>query len=94
MALVQTDAPAQLAVELRESAIQWLWEKWQSERVSLQVPLDDHLAEEQVKNFLEFYTAWVPANGNYPAEREQVELLLAGRKALRDFRQVPCRPGR
>jgi CRISPR-associated protein Cmr2 len=43
---------------------------------------------------LEFYAAWVPLNGDYAQARHQAERLLAGRKALRDFRQVPCRPGR
>lgn len=94
-AQIATDDPAKLADELRESAIQWLWREWERVRGELQqVPIDDHLAEEQVKNFLEFYAAWVPANGNYVQERERVELLLAGRKALRDFRQIPRRPGR
>lgn len=87
--------PATLAQTLRESAVEWLWEQWQHARQRFRdVPVDEHLAEEQVKNFLEFYMAWVPLDGNYPQARQQVELLLAGRKALRDFRQVPPRPGR
>ncbi|MGQ9789616.1 MAG: type III-B CRISPR-associated protein Cas10/Cmr2 [Armatimonadota bacterium] len=95
VAQIATDDPAKMVDELRESAITWLWDEWQNVRRTLQqLPIDDHLAEEQVKNFLEFYAAWVPVNGNYVLERERVELLLAGRKALRDFRQIPCRPGR
>lgn len=99
VAQIDIDDPAGLANALRESAVQWLWERWQRVRQQLlrrqpSLPLDDHLAEEQVKNFLEFYAAWVPTEGNYVQERQQVELLLAGRKALRDFRQIPCRPGR
>jgi CRISPR-associated protein Cmr2 len=87
--------PAQLAQELREGAVQWLWERWKLARKRFdQVPIDEHLAEEQVKNFLEFYAAWVPLEEDYPRAYRQVELLLAGRKALRDFRQVPPRPGR
>lgn len=94
VAQIVTDDPAKLADELREATVQWLYTQWQSVQQHLSVPIDAHLAEEQVKNFLEFYTAWVPCNGDYVQEREQVELLLAGRKALRDFRQVPPRPGR
>lgn len=87
--------PAALVQSLRESAVQWLWGKWQQARQQFAgVPVEEHLAEEQVKNFLEFYAAWVPLDGDYPQARQQVELLLAGRKALRDFRQVPPRPGR
>jgi CRISPR-associated protein Cmr2 len=95
VATIETDDPAAFAQQLREVAVQWLWQQWQSARERINsVPLDDHLAEEQIKHFLEFYAAWVPLNGDYAQARHQAERLLAGRKALRDFRQVPCRPGR
>ncbi len=95
VATIDTDDPATFAQQLREGAVQWLWQQWQTARERINsVPLDDHLAEEQIKHFLEFYAAWVPLNGDYPQARLQAERLLAGRKALRDFRQVPCRPGR
>jgi len=92
---IETDDPAAFAQQLREVAVQWLWQQWQSARERMpNVPLDEHLAEEQIKHLLEFYAAWVPLNGDYAQARHQAERLLAGRKALRDFRQVPCRPGR
>jgi CRISPR-associated protein Cmr2 len=95
VATIETDDPAAFAQQLREVAVQWLWQQWQSARERMpNVPLDEHLAEEQMKQFLEFYAAWVPLNGDYAQARHQAERLLAGRKALRDFRQVPCRPGR
>jgi CRISPR-associated protein Cmr2 len=95
VAAIETDDPAAFAQQLREVAVQWLWQQWQSARERMpNVPLDEHLAEEQIKQFLEFYAAWVPLNGDYAQARHQAERLLAGRKALRDFRQVPCRPGR
>jgi len=95
VATIETDDPAAFAQQLREVAVQWLWQQWQSARERMpNVPLDEHLAEEQIKHLLEFYAAWVPLNGDYAQARHQAERLLAGRKALRDFRQVPCRPGR
>ena len=95
VATIETDDPAAFAQQLREVAVQWLWQQWQSARERMpNVPLDEHLAEEQIKQFLEFYAAWVPLNGDYAQARHQAERLLAGRKALRDFRQGPCRPGR
>lgn len=95
VATIETDDPAAFAQQLHEVAVQWLWQQWQSARERMpNVPLDEHLAEEQIKQFLEFYAAWVPLNGDYAQARHQAERLLAGRKALRDFRQVPCRPGR
>jgi len=46
-------------------------------------------AESQIDNYLEFYSAWVPVNeATYSEQRDQVERLLAGRKALRDFPQT------
>ena len=51
--------------------------------------LDLDLLVKHVDQFLEFYAAWHPYDdataGGYKDGREQVELLLAGRKALRDF---------
>ncbi len=95
VATVQTDDPAQLADDLRHSAVQWLKDSWQSESQRLNVTVDSALVDEQFEQFLEFYAAWVPYRPtDYAACRERVELLLAGRKALRDFVQIPPRPGR
>ncbi len=95
VAEVPTDDPSTLVEDLRSSAVEWLWQKWISTCEQLHVPLDADLAEEQVRQFLEFYAAWVPYSGSdYPDRRQRVELLLAGRKALRNFQQIPPRPGR
>jgi CRISPR-associated protein Cmr2 len=49
-------------------------------------------ARAQIADFLEIYAAWVPWEGStadYADSRRAVEHLLAGRKALRDFRAAP-----
>lgn len=48
--------------------------------------VDMGLLDAQFANFLEFAAAWHPVDDEtYKPSREEVELLLAGRKALRDF---------
>lgn len=52
--------------------------------------IDPNAAEQQIGSFLEFYGAWWPWDGQdatYADARTQVDRLLAGRKALRDFVQ-------
>lgn len=59
--------------------------------------LDQTLADAQIENFLEFYAAWLPWDGNassYEDVRVKLDRLLAGRKALRDFHQPAKVPGR
>lgn len=95
LAILEGDDPKNVADKAFHKALCTLMEKW----VALQKQLDPsaqnvielELAKEQLENFLEFYAAWVPllSEKEYPEKRKQVERLLAGRKALRDFRQ-PC----
>lgn len=50
----------------------------------------EDLCRQQLAHFLEFYAAWLPWDGQdatYRAARTEVERLLAGRKALREFSQ-------
>ncbi|HXT35212.1 MAG TPA: type III-B CRISPR-associated protein Cas10/Cmr2, partial [Chloroflexota bacterium] len=51
--------------------------------------LDRSLLDQQLDGFLEWFAAWWPYNpagpDSYPEARRQVEALLAGRKAVRDF---------
>lgn len=48
--------------------------------------IDGDRLDRQAKEFLEWYAAWVAyAPETYHADRERVERLLAGRKALRNF---------
>lgn len=52
--------------------------------------VDVALLQQHVESFVEFYAAWVPYQGDdfYAANRDDVEHLLSGRKALRDFTQT------
>ena len=43
------------------------------------------LANQQTAQLVEFYAAWQPMGVNYKDDRREVELRLAGRKALRAF---------
>ncbi|HLJ54442.1 MAG TPA: type III-B CRISPR-associated protein Cas10/Cmr2 [Chthonomonadaceae bacterium] len=49
--------------------------------------IDDRIWDPQINSFLEFFAAWRRRTADYAADRKAVEQLLAGRKALRDFRQ-------
>ena len=53
--------------------------------------IDTDLFQAQVDSFLEFYSAWLPlpSDDAYGGARERLMLLLAGRKALREFNQPP-----
>lgn len=52
----------------------------------LQGSVHTDLWKRQVQDAIEFYSAWCPwTEGSYSDARQQVERLLAGRKALRDF---------
>jgi CRISPR-associated protein Cmr2 len=42
--------------------------------------------DDQVKDVIEFYAAWVRQTGNYQTDRGKLMRLLAGRKNCRDFR--------
>ena len=85
--------PAKLASAAREAAEQFLQEALQGalQKVQHNFPsIDRQTCLAQVKGFLEFYAAWWPLEGtDFAVARERVEELLAGRKALRDFRP-PC----
>lgn len=97
--------PHKIAHAAREEAHRYLREQWDkclkilNEAKKPQDPevtplLDLELVNWQLKNFLEFYAAWVPLNGDYRQARERLEQLLAGRKSLRDFKQPPLNPKR
>jgi hypothetical protein len=105
-ASTQTDAPNKLlftvqgephkiAADAKEQAHAYLRQQWDAclqQLGTVQECIDVELANWQLKNFLEFYAAWVPLNGDYAAARQRLERLLAGRKALRDFKQAPAYP--
>lgn len=57
--------------------------------------IDIDLIRRQCSNFLEFYSAWNPLKDDYSDyvnARNEVELLLAGRKMLRDFATADGKP--
>jgi len=84
------DEPHKIAVDAKEQAHSYLRQQWEQclqQLGAVQQWIEKDLAKEQLDNFLEFYAAWVPLNGDYPAARQQLERLLAGRKVLRDFKQ-------
>jgi CRISPR-associated protein Cmr2 len=87
--------PHKIAADAKEQAHAYLRQQWDAclqQLGAVKGCIDEELANWQLKNFLEFYAAWVPLNGDYAAARRRLEQLLAGRKALRDFKQPYVRP--
>lgn len=88
LAKVEGD-PAQISQKAKEAAKTRLWELWRGAvdpLSSQQRGIDEARAKLQLDGFLEFYAAWVPFDGSdYPRRRKEVDRLLAGRKALREF---------
>lgn len=83
---------AALASAAKAAAQQKLVGAWEQTLVALshlKYLLDEPLADSQIERFLEFYAAWVPlkSDTDYPNARRDVDRLLAGRKALRQFEQ-------
>lgn len=85
--------PKTLAIEARKIAQEHLQSEWKSIEGALAALINAELATHQIRNFLEFYVAWAPFQGEYAAAQQQAERLLAGRKALRDFVQPHSLPG-
>lgn len=88
--------PAKIADAARDAAQRVLKSAWH-DALSLAGPdrVNTQLAVPQVETFLEFYAAWVPLadDEHYSTARAEVELLLAGRKTLRDFQQPISQAG-
>lgn len=92
-ASVETNAPAELAQQVQREVQNLLDAQWEAlvhtltEKKQLGLPEDRiQLGKKQINNFLEFYAAWWPWEDDlYKASRLNVERLLVGRKALRDF---------
>ncbi len=84
--------PAKLAAAAKLKVQELLVERWEWTLVSLsdlKQHLDEPLADSQIGRFIEFYAAWVPlaSEAEYPKMRIELDHLLAGRKALRQFEQ-------
>ncbi|BCW98123.1 MAG: type III-B CRISPR-associated protein Cas10/Cmr2 [Armatimonadota bacterium] len=93
----QGSSPADLAKEASNAAEEKLFEFLDAalEKVRTEYPeIDVKVCQSQVETFLELYAAWWPMkDGNLVEAREQVEELMAGRKALRDFAQSASSAG-
>jgi len=85
--LVQTTSdPKTLAEAAEKAAKDKLMELWeQARKAEPSAVIDQARAKVQLESFLEFYAAWVPLGDDYSKARREVDRLLAGRKALRDF---------
>jgi len=81
--------PAELAAKAKEAALAKLWEYGQEALTRARGIVDENMVQAQLADFLEFYAAWYPMDSKdkYAAALEQADLVLAGRKALRDFSQ-------
>ena len=52
--------------------------------------IDAQRWKDQIKDLLEFYSAWAPVGQDYAGARKTVARLLAARKNVRDFGPNPC----
>lgn len=83
---------AAAAEDAARAAFRGAWEAALEELpLAQQRIIDLGRATAQIGSFLEVYAAWLPTTvAGYPQDRANVERLLAGRKALRDFPQQPA----
>jgi len=87
--------PQAIATQAKGAARKFLRDTWDTAKKDIPSnALDEPLAQDQIEHFLEFYAAWVPRSEDYAEDRKQVEHLMAGRKALRNFTQPMSRAGR
>jgi CRISPR-associated protein Cmr2 len=102
----ESTEPAVLAKGARDAAQErWLEFAGTALKAAGESAVRKDIWEEQIKDIIEFYAAWMPLNieagnggnggqgENYPETRERLEKILAGRKALRDFYQARGRAG-
>jgi len=92
--LAAVSDPKKIAEDAETAASECLRKAWRDAFGKLadqKAHIDHDLAVQQVNAFLEFYAAWWPWDGqdgqSYGEARQNAERLLAGRKALRDFKQ-------
>jgi CRISPR-associated protein Cmr2 len=99
--------PAKLAAAARDAAQnRWTGFAQAAREVAGESAIKVGIWDEQVEDVLEFYVAWVPWDAaradsgsgmleavRYSQARARLEAVLAGRKALRDFRPAKGRAG-
>lgn len=83
--------PYKLARAAKAKALSCLRARWEDAyrqmTPAVQRLIDTELVCWQLKNFMEFYAAWVPLEGDYGGALERLERILVGRMTLRDFKQ-------
>ena len=88
MAIVASRPDADLLAALRADAQQILQRAFASaeKKINDRIKLEQSFCREQLASLLEFYAVWVPySESNHAVCRGESELLLAARKATRDF---------
>ena len=81
--------PGEVSRRAKKVANEFLLTEWKKVIID---GIQEALALDQIEHFLEFYSAWVPSKEEtYSKDRENVERLLASRKALRNF-EPPISP--
>ncbi|MGQ9699435.1 MAG: type III-B CRISPR-associated protein Cas10/Cmr2, partial [Armatimonadota bacterium] len=88
--------PDELTGKARDAALDKLWSYGQQALTRARDIVDEAAVDSQLSDFLEFYSAWYPMSNDsgYEVALTQADLLLAGRKALRDFNQSNETEGR
>ena len=102
LAMLPDGDPQEIVQRAEEAALGVLKSKFDDALATIRTRLGSDLltndlkalAKKQIKDFLEFYAAWVPMDGEYAKDRKAVMRLLAGRKALRDFKPAHGMAGR
>jgi CRISPR-associated protein Cmr2 len=85
--------PRDLAAKAKQAAQKrWLEFASEAHREASGVIRQD-IWDEQVKDVIEFYAAWVASTADYRADRGSLMRLLAGRKNCRDFLPAKGRAG-
>jgi len=82
--------PGQRGEEVREAVAFRMEELGEDALKPVKDRIDYPLAQQQIKDLLEFYWVSVPfqSDKDYPEARDRAEALLAARKATRDFKQA------
>lgn len=98
LVVAHTETPGGVAAVARTAAQQELQQHAHRALAAAQragLSVDQTAFRVQIEDFLEWHAAWVPISpDDYAGARTRVERLLAGRKALRDFRPAHGIPGR
>jgi len=92
LAELSDECTAKKISDKARAAAQVKWKEFANDAKSRvgQNMINSTLWNNQIKDAIEFYSAWVPVHGNYQAARNRVMRLLAGRKNCRDFSPAPA----